>query len=132
MDDIFVARVMSSPVHTVSPDTLVEEAAQKMLDAEIGSVVVVDGGRLVGILTNTDFVKIVAERKPKDQTPVSEYMMPVDVTTGAQTPIAEVAEAMVDHGIHHVPVVDDDDAVIGIVTTTDLASYLSQFRTASV
>ncbi|WP_144904869.1 CBS domain-containing protein [Halobellus captivus] len=132
MDDIFVARVMSSPVHTVSPDTLVEEAAQEMLDAEIGSVVVVDDGELVGILTNTDFVKIVAERKPKDQTPVSAYMMPVDVTTGAQIPIADVAESMVEHRIHHVPVVDDDGTVIGIVTTTDLASYLSRFQPASV
>ena len=130
MDDIFVARVMSSPVHTVSPDTLVEEAAQKMLDAEIGSVVVVDDGQLVGILTNTDFVKIVAERKPKDQTPVSAYMSGADVTTTAQVPIADVADSMIEHGIHHVPVVDADDAVIGMVTTTDLASYISHLEAA--
>ncbi|RLM90972.1 MULTISPECIES: CBS domain-containing protein [Halobellus] len=130
MDDIFVARVMSSPVHTVSPDTLVEEAAQKMLDAEIGSVVVVDDGQLVGILTNTDFVKIVAERKPKDQTPVSAYMSDADVTTTAQVPIADVADSMIEHGIHHVPVVDADDAVIGMVTTTDLASYISHLEAA--
>ncbi|MDQ2055381.1 CBS domain-containing protein [Halobellus sp. H-GB7] len=130
MDDIFVARVMSSPVHTVSPDTLVEEVAQKMLDAEIGSVVVVDDGQLVGILTNTDFVKIVAERKPKDQTPVSAYMSDADVTTTAQVPIADVADSMIEHGIHHVPVVDADDAVIGMVTTTDLASYISHLEAA--
>ena len=130
MDDIFVARVMSSPVHTVSPDTLVEEAAQKMLDAEIGSVGVVDDGQLVGILTNTDFVKIVAERKPKDQTPVSAYMSDADVTTTAQVPIADVADSMIEHGIHHVPVVDADDAVIGMVTTTDLASYISHLEAA--
>jgi len=132
MDDIFVARVMSSPVHTVTPETLVEEAAQKMLDAEIGSVAVVDDGQLVGILTNTDFVKIVAERKPKDRTPVSTYMSDTTVTTTAQVPIAQVAESMIEHGIHHVPVVDDEGAVIGIVTTTDLAAYVSQFQSASV
>ncbi|MGQ4556459.1 CBS domain-containing protein [Halobellus sp. GM3] len=130
MDDIFVARVMSSPVHTVSPDTLVEDAAGEMLDAGIGSVVVVDDGRLVGILTTTDFVKIVAERKPKDQTPVSAYMSDAVATTTAQVPIAEVAETMMERGIHHVPVVDADDAVIGMVTTTDLASYLSHLEAA--
>ena len=130
MEDIFAARVMSSPVYTVSPDALVEDAARKMLDAEIGSVVVVDDGRLAGILTSTDFVKIVAERKPKDQTPVSAYMSEPDITTTAQVPIAEVAESMIEHGIHHVPVVDGD-AVIGIVTTTDLTSYLSRFQPAS-
>ncbi|WP_311170310.1 CBS domain-containing protein [Halobellus ordinarius] len=132
MDDIFVARVMSSPVHTVSPDTLVEDAAEKMLNAEIGSVVVVDDGQLVGILTNTDFVQIVAERKPKDRTPVSAYMSDTAVTTTAQVPITQVAESMIEHGIHHVPVVDEDDgAVIGIVTTTDLTSYVSDLRAVS-
>ncbi|SDX77234.1 CBS domain-containing protein [Halobellus clavatus] len=130
MDDIFVARVMSSPVQTVTPDTLVEDAAKKMLDEEIGSVVVVDDGHLVGILTNTDFVRIVAERRPKDQTPVSEYMSDTAVTTTAQVPIAQVAESMIEHGIHHVPVVDDGGAVIGMVTTTDLASYVSELQPA--
>ncbi|MFB6089912.1 MAG: CBS domain-containing protein [Halobellus sp.] len=130
MDDIFVARVMSSPVHTVSPDALVEDAARKMLDEEIGSVVVVEEGQPVGILTNTDFVKIVAERQPKDRTPVSEYMSDTAVTTTAQVPIAQIAESMIDHGIHHVPVVDDDGAVIGMVTTTDLAAYVSDLQTA--
>jgi len=129
MDDIFVARVMSSPVHTVAPDTLVEDAARKMLDEEIGSVVVVDEGRPVGILTNTDFVQIVAERKPKDRTPVSAYMSNTAVTTTAQVPIAQIAESMLDHGIHHVPVVDDDGAIIGMVTTTDIAAYLSELQT---
>jgi CBS domain-containing protein len=130
MDDIFVARVMSSPVQTVTPDTLVEDAAKKMLDEEIGSVVVVDDGHPVGILTNTDFVRIVAERRPKDQTPVSEYMSDTAVTTTAQVPIAQVAESMIEHGIHHVPVVDDGGAVIGMVTTTDLASYVSELQPA--
>ncbi|MFB6092824.1 MAG: CBS domain-containing protein [Haloquadratum sp.] len=130
MDDIFVARVMSSPVQTVSPDTLVEEAAQTMLDEEIGSLVVVEDGQLVGILTSTDFVQIVAERQPKDRTPVSEYMSDTAVTTTAQVPIAQIAESMLDHGIHHVPVVDDDGAVIGMVTTTDLAAYVSDLHPA--
>jgi CBS domain-containing protein len=38
---------------------------------------------------------------------------------------------MIEHGIHHVPVVDDDGAVIGMVTTTDLASYVSHLRTTT-
>ncbi|MFB6250552.1 MAG: CBS domain-containing protein [Halobellus sp.] len=130
MDDIFVARVMSSPVQTVTPDTLVEDAAEKLLEEEIGSVVVVDDGHLVGILTNTDFVQIVAERQPKDRTPVSEHMSDTAVTTTAQIPIAQVAESMIEHGIHHVPVVDEEGAVIGMVTTTDLASYVSDLQPA--
>lgn len=132
MDDIFVARVMSPDVHTVAPDLLVERAAQEMLENDIGSVVVVDDqGRLEGILTTTDFVRIVAERQPKDETPVSVYMTSDVVTATSQDSIRDVADAMIEHGVHHMPVVTDGDEVIGIVTTTDLTGYLSQAQTPS-
>lgn len=124
--DIFVARLMSTDLLTVSPDTLVEDAAGLMLDHGVGSVIVSDErNQLEGILTSTDFVKIVAEQKPKDQTPVSKYMSTDLVTTSAQDDIQDVADAMIKHGFHHMPVVDDTEGVIGIITTTDLAAYLS-------
>jgi len=132
MDDIFVARVMSADVKTVSPETLVEDAAQEMLEYGIGSVVVVDSDdRLEGILTTTDFVQIVAERKPKDQTPVSEYMSTDIVTAGPQDSIQDVADAMIKYGFHHMPVLTDEEEVIGIITTTDLTGYLSQEKAPS-
>lgn len=132
MEDIFVARVMSSSLHTVTPDTLVEEAAQEMLANEIGSVVVVDeDNRLKGILTTTDFVKIVAEQKPKDQTPVSKYMSADVVTVTAQDSIRDAADTMVERGFHHIPVIDEDEGVIGMVTTSDLAGYLSRVQSPS-
>ncbi|WP_049901703.1 CBS domain-containing protein [Natrinema sp. J7-1] len=132
MEDIFVARVMSSSLHTVTPDTLVEDAAQDMLDNGIGSVVVIDDDtRLEGILTTTDFVRIVAEQKPKDQTPVSKYMSSDVVTASAQDSIRDAADVMVERGFHHIPVVDEDEGVIGMVTTSDLAGYLSRVQSPS-
>ena len=132
MEDIFVGRIMSPSVHTVGPETLVEETAQLMLDNGIGSVVVTDDdNRLEGILTTTDFVKIVAEQKPKDQTPVSRYMSEDVVTVTAQDSIRDAADSMVEHGFHHLPVVDETEGVIGMVTTSDLASYLSREETPS-
>lgn len=126
MDDVFVAQLMTSEPKTVRADTLVEDAANLMLEDGIGSVLVVDDDdRLAGILTNTDFVKIVAERKPKDETPVSEYMSTDLMTTDAQEPIEAVANRLLEAGIHHMPVVDDDGTPIGIITTTDLAAYVS-------
>lgn len=131
--DIFVARIMSTAVKTVTPDTLVEDAAATMLENEIGSVVVVDEqNQLQGILTTTDFVQIVAERKPKDRTPVSAYMSTDVITASAQEPIDEVAERMIEHGIHHIPVTNESEGLIGIITTTDLTAYLSDTRIANV
>jgi len=126
MDDIFVARLMSSGVKTVRPDTLVEDAAQLMQTHEIGSLVVTDDdNRLVGILTTTDFVDIVAKSKPKADTTVERYMSTDVVTTTAQASIRDVADTIMEHGFHHVPVVDDEEGVIGMISTTDLAAYIS-------
>ena len=126
MDDIFVARIMSTSLRTVSSDALVEDAAQLMLENDIGSVIVTDSeGGLEGILTTTDFVRIVAERKPKDRTPVSTYMSRDLTTVTAQDSIRDAADVMVENGFHHLPVVDEEEGVIGIVTTSDLAMYIS-------
>ncbi|MFC4542938.1 CBS domain-containing protein [Halosolutus amylolyticus] len=132
MDDIFVARVMSTSLHTVTPDTLVEDAGETMLENEIGSVVVVDDdNQLEGILTTTDFVNIVAESHPKAETTVSRYMTTDVITASAQDSIVDAADVMVEHSFHHLPVVDEDEGVIGMITTSDLAAYLSRVSTPS-
>ena len=126
MDDIFVGRVMTTDLQTVGPDTLVEDAAQLMLGEGVGSVLVVDESNgLLGILTTTDFVRIVAKSQPKAQTTVTRYMTTDVETTTAGTPISDVADRMLEGGFHHMPVVDEEEGLIGMVTTTDLAAYLS-------
>lgn len=130
-DDLFVASLMSTDVKTVAPDTLVEDAAEVMLDNEIGSVIVDDDDGLAGILTRTDFVSIVAGQKPKDQTPVSEYMTEDVLTAKAGDSVREVADRMVEAGIHHMPVVDPEEGLIGIITTSDLTAYLSTVQSPS-
>lgn len=132
MEDVFVARLMSAELKTVTPETLVEDAAAIMLDNEIGSVIVVDeDGRLEGIVTSTDFVRIVAKSQPKAETSVEAYMTTDLVTASAQDTVRDVADAMLEHGIHHVPVVDDVGGLIGIITSTDVAGYLSTAQTAA-
>ncbi|MBP1922587.1 CBS domain-containing protein [Halorubrum alkaliphilum] len=125
IDDVFVARLMTTDLHTVTPDTLVVDAAGVLLDNDISSALVVEDGHLVGILTTTDFVEIVAKSQPKAETTVERYMTADPITTGAQDDVAAVAATMVEHGFHHVPVVDDEGTPIGIVTTSDLAAYVS-------
>ena len=126
MEDVFVARLMSTDLHTVTPDTLVEDAAAILLDNQISSVIVVDeDGRLEGILTSTDFVRIVAKSQPKAETTVQRYMTADVITASAQDSIRDVADTMMEHGIHHIPVVDDEGGLIGIITATDMAGYFS-------
>ena len=132
MDDIFVARLMSSGTISVTPDTLVEDAAEILLDKQIGSLVVVDDeNHLEGILTSTDFVRIVKDSEPKAETTVERYMTDQVVTVEAQDSIRDAADKMITYNIHHLPVVDDEEGVIGMLSTTDLTAYLSDVEQPS-
>ena len=126
MDDVFVGQLMSAPVLTIEPDTTIAEAGRAMLEASIKSVVVVDEDcRPEGILTSTDFVRIAAkERSPTDVT-VAEYMTTDIVTTTAGTGVREAADLMREHELSHLPVVEADGTVTGMVTATDLTVYVS-------
>lgn len=124
MDDVFVGSLMSSPVRTVTPETSVREAGKVMLEHGIGSVIVADGDLIEGILTATDFVRIMAEGDADPDGSVETAMSTDLVTTTADESARAVADVMIEHGFHHVPVVDGDD-VIGVITTTDLTAYLS-------
>ena len=126
MTDIFVGRLMSSPVESVSPDTAVQSAATTLLERDISSLVVTDEeNELVGILTTTDFVRMTADNAVATETTVADYMTTDVVTVTANDAVTEVAETMVDRGFHHLPVVDEESGVIGMLTTTDMTAYLS-------
>ena len=132
MEDIFVGRLMSSGIISVTPDTSVEEAAEILLERSIGSLVVVDeDNHLEGILTSTDFVRIVRDREPKETTSVGEHMTDQVVTVTAQDSIRDAADKIVTYDIHHLPVVDDEEGVIGMLSTTDLTAYISDVQKPS-
>ncbi len=119
------AAIMSSTVVTIHPDDPVTDAAAAMLDANIGSLVIVDeDDRLAGILTRTDFVRLASDGDSltgADVPSVRSVMETDIVTVGPETPVSKLSATMSEHAIHHLPVVDVDDRLLGIVTTTDLA-----------
>lgn len=126
MEDIFVGRLMSDPVGSVTPDTSVREAAKLMREHDIGSVLVVeDTDHLLGILTGTDFVAATADGRSMGDTPVSEFMTEELETTTVNESILDVAETMTENCIHHLPVVDGE-RVIGMIATSDLTAYISR------
>ncbi|SNR23077.1 CBS domain-containing protein [Halorubrum vacuolatum] len=126
MDDVFVARVMSNELHTVDDDATVSTAAGRMLEAGVGSVLVVDAAdRLRGLLTATDFVRLVRENDPEDETPVGDAMTTDVVTVGPQDTLSDVADLLTTAGYSHYPVTTTDDEVIGMLSTTDLTAHLA-------
>jgi len=126
MDDVFVGRIMSSPVTTVAADANAKAVAKWMPEENISSVVVVDtDGELLGILTSTDFVEIAAKGGDTTGLDVSEFMTTGLVTVTANDAVETAANLMLDHGVHHLPVVDEMEGVVGMLTTTDMTAYVS-------
>jgi CBS domain-containing protein len=132
MEDVFVGSLMSSPVYTVSVDASLQKAGGLMLEHGIGSVIVSDDtNRLEGILTATDFVRTIAEGEGEPDTTVAASMSTDITTTTANESIRTIADMMIENGFHHVPVVDDTEGVVGVITTTDLTAYLSNIQDPS-
>ncbi len=109
---------------TVSPSATVKEAAMRMYEAGVGSVLIVDEEmRLLGIFTERDLVRIVATETPLD-TPVSRVMTTRLVTASPDESLAMVASKMIEHGIRHIPVVDESGRLIGIVSIRDVLRHI--------
>jgi len=126
MSDATVAEFMTSPVLTVTDDELALDVAAAMDDQAINSVVVVDEAcQPEGILTSTDYVRLTADGVDPTETTVADHMTRDIVTASPDTALSAVAARMRANDISHVPVVDDEDRVTGILSATDLTSYLA-------
>lgn len=126
MIDVYVSQLMTEELITVDKSQTLAEAGGAMTEAEIKSVVVSDEtDRPLGILTSSDFVQLAAAEAAPTTSQVEECMTTDIVTTTAKTVVHDAAALMLEHDISHLPVVDEDGRLTGIVTTTDVAAYVS-------
>jgi CBS domain-containing protein len=126
-----VTQLMSKSLHTITPDTTVTDAAGTLITEGIGSLVVVnDANHPVGLFTNTDLARLVSDGRSPAETTVEEYMTDEFFTLNAQNGARDAAAKMIGKNVHHLPVVDDDGAVVGMVSTMDITAYLS-YRTVT-
>jgi CBS domain-containing protein len=113
--------IMTTDVLDVEPATTLQEAALAMKERKASSVVVTEDGYLIGILTERDIVKAVAEGIDTELTHVRDYMTPTPVAVNPDTSVEEAAQTMLEHGFRHLPVVDGERELKGIVSIRDLA-----------
>ncbi|MDP9241947.1 MAG: DUF294 nucleotidyltransferase-like domain-containing protein, partial [Actinomycetota bacterium] len=98
----------------------VREAAELMARERISSVLVSGMDGSIGILTDRDLRSRVLAAGRSPEVPISEVASAPAVTVGADSLLSEVLQSMLEHGVHHLPVVDAGGQVMGIVTDTDL------------
>jgi CBS domain-containing protein len=106
---------------TISPETPVTEAAEHLRRSEVSALPVHDGGSVVGIVTASDLVAMVAET---DGRPAVRAIMSSPVTTvPPETTVSEAADRMQTAGVKHLPVVESE-GYRGVLSAADLAPYL--------
>jgi CBS domain-containing protein len=117
---VFVKEIMTSEVECCTLLDNVYEVAVKMKENDVGAIPIVDGDKLVGMITDRDIVvRGVAEKHP-GSSKVEEVMSDKLITVGADAGIDEASALMSRHQIRRLPVVDGQK-LVGIVSLGDLA-----------
>jgi CBS domain-containing protein len=119
-----VADIMTRASVTDSPTDSLVDAASRMWGQQTGSLLVMDGEELAGIVTERDVMKAVARGVDLASTNVSTIMTTEVVTVTPDTPLHEAAQHMATRWIRHLPVIDNG-RVVGIVSQRDLVGVLA-------
>lgn len=134
MKDLLVKDWMTTDVITVSADSLLLDAAALMREKNIRRLPIVKDGKLVGIISQTD----VMAAKPSDATSLDIWeinyllsrlalegiMTPAPLVVSPESTIKDAAQLMVDHKVGGLPVVDEQQHVVGIITESDIFRIL--------
>jgi len=119
-----VADLMTKDVLTVEPSDTIGEAAEKMHDANVGAVVVVeDMVRIVGIVTERDLMRAVAQRARAAEARVRLWMTENPLTIEPETTIEEAAKIMFENNFRHLPVVNKEGRLMGIASLRRLSQH---------
>lgn len=115
----------------VAPDCSVRDVIKLLVKHHIGSVVVTEADRIVGIFSERDaLMKINDEAASLADRPVSEFMTPSPRTLVADAKVAFALKEMALGGYRHIPIVDDQGRVTGIISIRDVLRYLTEKMTA--
>lgn len=115
-----------SKVFTVRPNDTLRAATEKMLAENVGAVVVVENGQVVGILTDRDVARCSILCDNPGETPVSEVMTHDVVTIWDDLDLLEATQYFQGHQVRRLPIVDRDNHLVGMVTLDDVLTLLSR------
>ena len=110
-----IADILKPEFITVAPEDTLGEVAEKMMSQNVGSAVVKDFGRLIGILTERDMLRAMAARMHTSEARVRQWMTPDPITATPDMSLDDAAKVMLDHGFRHLPVMDGE-TVLGVVS----------------
>lgn len=122
----------SRDLHVIGPGETVYDAIAKMNDCRIGALLVMDGPKMVGILSERDYArKVILLGRASRETRVEEIMTAQVVSVPSSASLAECMQAATERGIRHLPVVDDG-TVVGMLSLGDLVRELLEQQAETI
>ncbi|MFN2489820.1 MAG: CBS domain-containing protein [Actinomycetota bacterium] len=121
-----ISDLMTAAAVTDSPEDTLAEASAKMHSEQTGSLLVMEGDQLTGIVTERDVLRTVADGRDPKAVSLRDVMTTEVVTIAPDTQLREAAEIMFQKWFRHLPVVTDDGRVVGIISLRDLLSLVAQ------
>ena len=121
-----VSDLMTAAAVTDAADDTLAEASARMWQQQTGSLLIMEGDKLNGIVTERDVLRVVAEGKDPKATTVREIMTTELVTVSPNESIKGAAEIMFQKWFRHLPVVTDEGEVVGILSLRDLLSLVAE------
>jgi CBS domain-containing protein len=127
-----ILRGKGGDVLKIDASATVYEALVKIVERNFGSILVTEGGEVVGIMTERDYLrKIAVQGRTSRDTKVSEIMSAPLVYVTPETTIEEAMAIMTDRRIRHLPVVEEGD-VVGLVSIGDVVKFQSQAQSFQI
>ena len=120
-----VSEIRTTATVTDAAQDSLAEAAARMWNAQTGSLLVMEGEHLLGIVTERDVLRAIAHGMDPNQVPVKDLMRTDVITVGPQTTLKEAAKLMATKWIRHLPVVEGS-RVVGILSQRDLTGVLAE------
>lgn len=121
-----VRELPPGPLFSVDPETTIAEVARQMRTDDSDSIAVMSQGRLVGIITERDLVKAIADGVDPQQARADIVMTADPATVGADEDIEVVAVKMMRLGVRHLPVLNKAGKPIGLVSARNLVAILDR------
>jgi CBS domain-containing protein len=117
---------------SITPELTVFEAIKLMAEKNIGALLVISGGKLVGVVTERDYTrKIALQGKKSKETPVAEILSSRIVSVTPQHTVEECMKLMTEHRVRHLPVLENEK-VTGIVSIGDLVNWTISAQDAAI
>ncbi len=127
-----ISEIINPKLVQSAPDITIDQAVNLMLENKSGYIVIAKGKTVVGIFTETDFVRKVIDQNVDWKRPVSDFMTPEPKTLSPEDSVGQVIDLMGRYRFYHIPLVNDKNELVNVISVRTVIRFLAEFYPTEV